>query len=333
MNKSRAIIFAETIIILGLCIYLISVISHPAPQVVKTSYCDKYMYEDKTCLLSPRIYTGILNPESYLVLNFKPLQEDLQNYIRENNLSSSVYVLNIRDSASFGINANEGFEPASLNKLPVAIIILRKVEKGELSLNTLLPINDYDRDNKSGPLYSNYSITKMTVKELLNYMLSDSDNTAFRVLEEQVTLEDLQGLSSYLNYYIKDISLLPNNNTYQITPKSTANLFMSLYLSTDLKPENSELILSLLANTSGDDFDLKKYANIPQSVIISEKYGSYYVGEEKNFHDCGIMYVKESRIFYCVMTKNLDTEKASNAIGEIVNKIYNYILNKENKTE
>jgi beta-lactamase class A len=327
MEKARLVIIAETIIILILTSFLIwNIYSSRASSVTgKIAYCEKYMYEDKTCLLSSRVYTGLLPSENFLILNFKPLQNDIQGYISQNNLNISVYVLNIRDSASFGINSNTGFEPASLNKLPVAMLILKKVEQGELSLDTVFPINEEDRDSKSGPLY-NQKIYSMNVSSLLYYMLSESDNTAFRVLESQVSLEDLQKLSVYLNYYTKDINYIsPVNNTYQITPKSTGNLFMSLYLSTVLKPEDSEMILSLLTNTTGDEFDLQKYSNLPKNITIAEKYGSYYLDNESFFHDCGIMYLQDSRIFYCIMTRNLDKEKASNVIGNIVNKIYNYV--------
>ena len=259
-------------------------------------------------------------------MNFKPLQDDIQNYITNNSPNASVYVLNMRNSASFGINATRRFEPASLNKLPIAILILKKVEEGSLSLDGFLPIKEEDRDNKSGNLY-NIPIDKMKVRDLLSHMLSESDNTALRVLEEQVTLKDLQQISLYLNYYTKDIDyLIPINNDYKITPKSTSNLFMSLYLSSILNPEHSELILKLLSNTT---FNINRYAGLPNNGLVAQKYGSYYVNEQKIFHDCGIMYIADSRIFYCIMTQNLNEEKAKENIGNIVNKIYNYIIEKK----
>jgi beta-lactamase class A len=331
MSRLKGVVILETVIILVLSSFLIwtHFINPTGSATQQVAYCDKYMYEDKSCLLSPKIYTGILPAESYLIFNFKSLQQDVQNYLVNNNLNSSVsvYILNMRNDVSFGINANEGFEPASLNKLPIAIIILKKVEKGELTLDTYLPINDIDRDDKSGNLY-NTPLDKMKIKDLLYYMLSESDNTAFRVLEEQITFDDLQGLSSYLNYYTKDIDYTITNHVYEITPKSTANLFLSLYLSTDLKPENSELILSSLTNTASDEFNVKKVSNLPINVTVADKYGSYYSNDKSFFHDCGIMYIEDSRMFYCVMTKNLDEEIASNTIGAIVNKVYNYVIEK-----
>jgi len=329
MNKLKLVMIIEAIIILILAGFLICNIffSQNNSATQQVAYCDKHFYDNQVCLLSPRVYTGILKPENFLILNFKPLQEDIQNYITTNNLNISVYVLNIRDSASFGINSNKGFEPASLNKLPIAILILKKVEQKELSLDSLLPIKDEDRDSRSGTLY-NTTANAMNVRDLLHYMLSESDNTAFRVLEEQVTLEDLQKLSVYLNYYTKDIDYIPPiiNNTYQITAKSTSNLFMSLYLSSILTPGDSELILKDLSNST---FNINKYAGLPDSVIVSQKYGDYYVGDINDFHNCGIIYMGQDRIFYGIMTQGMDEEKAPVVIGNIVNKIYNYVISQQ----
>jgi beta-lactamase class A len=333
MNKLKMVVIVEAVIILILTTFLILVISAPRniTATQQVAYCDKHFYDNQVCLLSPRVYTGILKPENYLLTDFKPLQENIQDYISINNLNVSVYVLNMRNSASFGINSTKGYEPASLNKLPVAILILKKVEDGQLKLDGYLPITDEDRDDKSGTLY-NTSAVQMTVKDLLQHMLSESDNTAFRVLEQQITLEDLQKLSVYLNYYTKDISYTPPivNNTYQITPKSTSNLFMSLYLSSILTPEDSEMILKFLTDST---FDISRYSNLPDDILIAQKYGTYYTENQSDFHDCGVMYIGADRIYYGIMTQGMDEEKAPVVIGDIVNKIYNYVIAKENVTD
>ena len=324
MNKAKVVIIIETmtIIILLVIIFLTITKSNPSTNN-QQAYCEQHYYDDKECLLSARVYTNITPANSFLILNFKPLNNDIKDYINNSNLNLSIYILNLRDGASFGINSGEAYEPASLNKLPVAIIIMKKVEEGKLSLDTMLPITNDDRDNSSGSLYAE-PISEISVKDLLYYMLSESDDTALWVLVKQINLEDLKHLSDYLNYYQQDINLTKgNNNVYQITAKSTGNLFISLYLSTELEPQDSEMILKMLTNTS---FNINKYANLPDNVTVAQKYGAYFTKDKKEFHSCGIIYVEDSRFFYCVMTKDLDKEKASQVVGTIVNKLYNFIL-------
>lgn len=284
-----------------------------------------YRNQQTTGLLSPRVYSGLLPPQSYLIFNLKPLQKDLQEYITSNNLGVSLYVVNLRDGVSIGINGTKEFDPASLNKLPVAILIMKKVETGELDLDTQIEIEDEFIDENSGTLYKR-GVSSLSVKELLHYMLSESDNTATRVLLNEISFEEMEELSTYLNYYNPSLYANPpssSNNVFIVTPKSTYNLFASLYLSTVLEPEHSEYILSELTNTS---FDIQKFAKIPEDVVIAQKYGSYYANGEKMFHSCGIMYIDDSRLFFCIMTENLDINEAHNVIGIIVNKIYQFIV-------
>jgi len=76
---------------------------------------------------------------------------------------------------------------------------------------------------------------------------------------------------------------------------------------------------------SNSSFEIKKYADLPNNVLVSQKDGFWYTQNESYFHDCGILYVSESRFSYCIMTKGLDKVNATKVIGTIVNKSYSFI--------
>ena len=278
-------------------------------------------------LLSPRIYSGILEPRSFLITNFEPLKQGIQSYLQEQNINASIYIENLRNGVNIGINEDEGYFPASLNKLPIAILIMQKIEDGKLSLDSNLSIEDNDRTDSYGTLY----LTKekqLPVRVLLEKMLRESDNTAFSVLFEHVDRSDLARLLDY--YSIKENAEYPfrrleyESGTNLVTPILMYNIFSSLYLSTVLYAQDAEYILSLLTKTT--DFDINARAELPDNVPVADKFGEYYLDNDKLFHDCGIMYVGASRIFYCIMTKDLEPDDAKEAIGYIVNHIYNYVV-------
>ena len=277
-------------------------------------------------LLSPRVYAGVLEPRSFLITNFNALQKDMQRYLTQQNISASIYVENLRNGANFGINEHEGYFPASLNKLPVAILIMQKIEDDKLTMNTKLPIKDYERTDAFGTLY----LTKekeLTVKQLMEYMLKESDNTAFNVLFDNIDRGDLIKLLDYYN--IKENTEYPfkrleyGSYTDLVTPIHLYNIFSSLYLSTVLYAQDSEYVLSLLTNTT--DFDTNYEVNIPQNVSIVDKFGEYYADDSKLFHDCGIIYIDQSRIFFCIMMRNIQLDDAKAAVGYFVNHIYSYV--------
>jgi hypothetical protein len=59
---------------------------------------------------------------------------------------------------------------------------------------------------------------------------------------------------------------------------------------------------------------------------VAQKFGSFHLMGIDLFHSCGIMYIKDSRVMYCIMTQGLSEEKGQIAVGDIVNKIYNFVL-------
>ncbi|MBX4196494.1 class A beta-lactamase-related serine hydrolase [Candidatus Pacearchaeota archaeon] len=318
----KKIIIAQSAIILILLILLFKDYGLPRANVVQSNVLPKST--TSTRLLAAGVYSGTLAPQSHLIFNFKPLQEQMKKYLVDRNLNVSVYILNQRDGSSTGINEEAPFEPASLNKLPIAILILRKIEEGGLRFDTVLPIMPEDRDSRSGTLYKE-DVSELTVHALLDRMITESDNTAFRVLSREVTLKELEALSTYLDFYRDDIGYTYDslsNNTYFISPESTTHLFLSLYLSTILQPQDDEYLLSLLTNTT---FDIHGVARLPKDIIIAHKYGSYFVDNKKYFHNCGIMYLAETRIFYCIMTQNLDKPEAEQTIGDLVHMTYTYV--------
>jgi len=312
MVKLKSILIIETLVILMLLAYIV------VPKIINKNEAKKER------LLSPRVYEGILEPKSFLIVNYAPLKNDIGSFIQKNELNVSVYIENIRSGAFVGVNERKGYSPASLNKVLTAILIMKKVEDGELSIDSEIEITDKDRSSAFGDLYKTKE-NKLPLRVLLEKMLKESDDTAFFVLNRMADPEDRSLIMAYMDYYSDESTdkTKPGEDSEYglVTPKSMYNIFSSLYLSTILKPENSEYILSLLTNTV---FDINEIADLPKNVTVAHKFATKYTGNDKFFHDCGIIYIENGRVFYCVMTKDLDSKTAIELIGAIVHDIYRY---------
>ena len=307
----KHIIFLEAFVIVVLLSAIVALSSKNANSVEKA--------KESNGLLSPRVYAGLLEPQSYLIFNFDPLREKISQFIENNHLNVSVYVENLRDGASMGINEDQSYFPASLNKLLVAMIILKKIERNELSFNTMVPVVAENKDPAFGVLYTT-NAAALPLRVVLESMLRESDNTAFMMLQRYVEPEDLTFLVHYLDYYEGKYSVVDSTSARSVT-----NIFSSLYLSTVLEPQDSEYILQNLVNTT---FDIKEIAGLPADTRIAHKFGVRYDSvSTPEFHDCGIMYIGQldrTRLTYCVMTKGLPYGSAEKAVGLIVHEIYNY---------
>lgn len=326
LEKSRHIISIKLkwIIIIQVIIILI-LLSFIAGFYIKTAKIEKSITQG---YLSPRIYSGIIEPKSFLIVSFAPLKANIQDYISKNKYNISVFVENLRNGAYMGINERAGFFPTSLNKLPIAIATMKNIDEGKISLDTKFDIKDIDRDSSWGELY-NTREKELPVRIILEKLLKESDNTALRVLGRHLNFKDVQLL---VDYYDIEINLLPQRESDSIfmSPKSMFNLFSSLYFSTVLEPDSSEYLLSLLAESK---FDVHEIAGIPDDARVAQKFGANYIGINKYIHSCGIMYIDETRIFYCVMTKDLSPEKAAEAIGYIVHETYVYVKDTKEKLD
>ncbi|MBI2040514.1 MAG: serine hydrolase [DPANN group archaeon] len=333
ISKTQIITIAQSVAIIILII---------AFAYVYPKYADYKERELKANngLLSSKAYFGV-GPKSFTIFDFEPLRSSMQEYITKNNLNVSIYVENLRNGANFGINQREGSFPASLNKLPVAILIMQEVEQGKLSLDSEIPINralivpdsfEYHADANGialvKPQLDIYTNNKyLPLRTLLENMILKSDNSAFQILANQVGQD---ALWKFLNYVDIDPAGSFNygassQNSRLLSPKSLANIFSSLYYSTTLEPEDSEYIMSLMTNTT---VDMRKVARLPDDVIVAHKFGIYNTGDVQLFSDCGIMYVKQSRILYCITVRGLDGPSEISAAGDFVRAIYEYTASK-----
>ena len=314
MSRIKKFLVVETGIILLLSI------------LVFTEYTQEEVQQEpkipENSLLSPRVYLGVLEPKSYLITNFDPLEETLSKRVSGKNVS--IYIQNLRDGSSFELNEEQRFFPLSLNKVPLAISIMQKVERGNLTLETKIKIPDAARDQYSGDLY-NIPAKELSLDFLMQKMLSESDNTAFYTLLAYLNEEDLSFL---LDYYPVNFDVYYNpkataNEFVYLTANDYSNVFRSLYLSTLLETENSEYLLELLRNNT---LDITTVAGLPDNVVVAHKFGVGFVNIQ-SMHDCGIMYIPEkTRLLYCIMTDGLNQEQATNMIGSILKSLHDYVI-------
>ena len=312
--KVKILLILQFLVIIGLSVLVFSLSS---PKIDPEAHYRNSNYS----LLSSRISYDILQPNNYLILNYDPLEKELSALIKENHLNVSIYVENIRDGASFGVNSEQTYLTGSMGKLPVAILIMKQIERGNFTLHTNFTVLDTDKDSYSGTLYAE-NATEASVSFLLEAMLQNSDNTALHVLERHTNPSDyITLLEQYYGYY--DGTLPTETTPNVINPLTVYTIYSSLFLSTILSADHSEYLLEILSNTT---FPIHELADIPENITITQKYGTRYDGDNKYFHDCGIIYAHETRVFYCVMTKDLDPDTASEIIGILVNKVYSYTV-------
>src|SRR5581483_1223025 len=78
------------------------------------------------------------------------------------------------------------FIAASLLKVPLAIKIYELKNEGRFSLNDTVTIEPSDLDKKFGTLWQKGAGTKLTIREAVEHMVQESDDTAVHVLTRKI---------------------------------------------------------------------------------------------------------------------------------------------------
>lgn len=239
----------------------------------------------------------------------------------------SVFFRDLNTRRWFGINENINFYPASLAKLPFAMMMYKVAEIDKEILEEPIKIDDADLKLNDGQHYQPPELLESSaiypVKELLRRMLVFSDNAP---------TNKLMDLSAPLrNPILDDLGVFfpPNVETgemkWNITAKIYANFFRILYNASYLRPECSNIILGQLSQST---FQNGLVSGIPKEVQIAHKFGEISQPDEKTgeittiLNDCGIIYKKNSPYILCVMTQGHNYSKLEQIIKNISATIY-----------
>jgi beta-lactamase class A len=239
----------------------------------------------------------------------------------------SVFFRDLDSRQWFGINENAKFYPASLAKLPIAMMYYKTAEINPKILSSELQVSEADVKLNEVQHYRSEKMIEpgkpYMVRELLHDMLTYSDNAPVRILTETA--------QNYSEQIFSDLGIYESpkeegdTGTWNVTAKSYANLFRVLYNASYVRPEYSNEILEELGDSR---FHAGIEAGVPSGVRVAHKFGeAERVNRETNemriiLNDCGIVYKKESPYIICIMTEGGSYEKQENIIKTISAMVY-----------
>lgn len=257
--------------------------------------------------------------QKHFITNIQPIRESLYSYISsDTNAEVGLYFEVLNTGANITINEDQRFFPASLIKMPTALAVMKKIEDGEWKLSNQLVLFEEDKNDGYGNLYKNSVGTRFTIENLLKELLINSDDTAHRILIRNLESQNYESVLTGLG-----MSQLFDNN-YNVTPKEYSRIFRSLYSSSYLKREYSQMLLKWLTETPFNNF---LGSEIPTEVKFSHKIGEH--DDEKTYLDSGIVYIPNRPYILTVMVKvkNGDQSKSEEIMRNISKQVYEYIKN------
>ncbi len=263
------------------------------------------------------------NNDSFAKQKYIPFEQDtikrIENEVQKTHSGTeiAVYFRNLNNGPWFGINEDARFLPASLMKVTLLISYLKWWEDDSTLMEKRLILSSEVWLNQMIPPDKILEIGKeYTVRELLEYMIIYSDNTASRALFENIPIERQNRV--FLDLGIPLPSTDPN---YTLSVKEYASFFRVLYNASYLSKKASEAGLAMLAKST---FYKGLTAQIPRNISVAHKFWERERREENGavtnqLHDCGVIYYENYPYLLCVMTraKNKEITELSEIVAQI----------------
>lgn len=225
-----------------------------------------------------------------------------------------IYVYDFKTGTSYGLNADDQFEAASLTKVPVLMTVLNEIQSGRMSMDQVLKIeaNDWQVYGTSVLQYKGANTT-YTVKELLWYMANRSDNTAF---QKFVNLLGTKKISTNLYEWGFKVSNIEKDVT---TPREMVRMFDLMYNAKLISGELNSEMLGLMVKTNEED---RIPAGIPAGVRVIHKTGNAIGG----LQDSGVVELKNRPYSISILQDNVSDEGEAEVLSaEISRIVYDYL--------
>ncbi len=225
------------------------------------------------------------------------------------------------DSISFFLNADTPLPSASVIKLPILIEAMTQVQAGRLDPDEIHILVDSEKVGGSGTLKTYSSRSRITYRDLITVMITQSDNTATNILINELGMDSINrrmqtlGLTkSRLNRVMMDTLAAKQGRENVVTAREMNQLLKKIYYHQLATPALCDQMLDILKRNE-DTLTIRR--ELPPGTVVAHKTGelTYVRG------DVGIVYARSKRrtvpFVLSVLVQGVTTPEAERIIGRL----------------
>lgn len=242
---------------------------------------------------------GVMQHIKTFVLRYLTQRKIGQN--EELHIATGVSLINLKTNQSLLIhNENQEHFAASVNKLPITLLVQEELRSGEITLDTELTWQESDRRAGAGMYDAPGSPLKATVGEVITDLLTRSGNTAARILVNGVLHGPIAANER--------LELIPELAHTRLIPVDPTRFYMgnttakeSLFVLQKLiegKDQYSNFIKNALVNNIFTDIGVKSQLAGNDFIVLVNKIGQLNDPDGNNRHDVGIIYNTKTKQSY-----------------------------------
>ena len=239
------------------------------------------------------------------------LKAALEQYLSKQEGRYGLYFKSLSTGQSFGICDREPFIAASTTKLPMNLLLYRKVAAGEIDLQQKLTYLQEDFEAGTGIIQASPYGTEYTVREAARLSIVCSDNCGINMIIRLLGIENIRKYMQQLGgtiYYERG---------HRSCPYDLAIYAEELYRFYQQAPEMAGILMEDLQNTQWNDRINKL---LPEDVKVPHKIGNY----PGVCNDVGIVLASEPYVL-AVMSDGVSQEAAPDVIAQLSGMIYDAV--------
>jgi beta-lactamase class A len=221
---------------------------------------------------------------------------------------------------------DEKFPAASLIKLPILAVAFKAVEEGKISLEKEITICQKDIVGGSGVIKKMNLPVKLSIKKILELMITNSDNTATNILIDLLGFDYIN--DSFRKFGLKNTILRRKMMDFRkrrrgienyTTASDIAFLLEKIYKGKLIDERFSKMALYFLKNQKIND-RIPRY--LPKELEVAHKTGL----EKGVVHDAGIVFTPHGDYIICLLTSGVkDYKKTKEFVARFSLLTYNFL--------
>ncbi|PYG87100.1 beta-lactamase class A [Ruminiclostridium sufflavum DSM 19573] len=221
-----------------------------------------------------------------------------------------VTFIDLATGETVNINDKTEYIAASTSKLPINVLLYKKIEAGEINPEDKLVYKQEDLEYGTGSIIGTPFGTEYSVRETSKLSIQKSDNCGVNML---IRLLDIENVRNYIDEVGGQVHY---GKTHRSCPYDMAQIAQDLY---KLYLNNEEVYGELLSYMETTDWHDRIDAKLPKEVKVAHKIGN----QTTTRNDVGIVFATHPYVL-SVMNDNVNIDAATKAIAELSKKIYDF---------
>lgn len=298
-------------------------------------FCHIALYSLKTALPAKSAFEEITRADKSGTVLIEPspkplssLEQSLALFAADRTNTYAIYVKPLDSDLSLIIH-NEQMTAASMIKLFIMAEAFRQKKAGLIDLDEESTITDDVKVGGAGILQNVPVGTRKTLRELIDLMIIESDNTATNIIIDRLTIENINQLitglglkNTVLQRKMMDFQSKKNGKENYTSAFDFGMTLEKIYWGQCIGPQEDAAMLEILLRQKDND---KIPALLPATIKVAHKTGEL----TGILHDGGIVYGEKGAYIVCIMTNtNKDVATASKDIAAISKTIYQFLNEK-----